>query len=147
MYPDPIVWISVVKLDASWRHDAPYYVGKRAIGPGTGDPSRYKKFGDWFVEGHKIWMPHVGLTDEGYIVFSDGRHRFAWLRDHGLLTLPVTVSPDIEVEVRRRFGTKSRISRLPPKRTVTVAIKSVSLSAKSRRVLAATAVHKNPDRS
>jgi hypothetical protein len=92
-------------------------------------------------------MPHVGLTDEGYIVFSDGRHRFAWLRDHGLLTLPVTVSPDIEVEVRRRFGTKSRISRLPPKRTVTVAIKSVSLSAKSRRVLAATAVHKNPDRS
>jgi len=113
MYPDPVVWISVVKLDASWRHDTPYYVGKNAIGPGNGSPSRYKKFGKWIAEGHPIWMPHMGLADDGYIVFSDGRHRFAWLRDHGVRALPITVSPDIEAEVRRRFGTKSRTTRLP----------------------------------
>jgi hypothetical protein len=111
MYPDPVVWISVVKLDASWRRDVTRYVGEGAIGPGNGYPSRYKKFGEWFAEGHKIWMPHVGITG-GHISFSDGRHRFAWLRDHGVRALPVTVSPDIEAEVRRRFGTRSRVSCL-----------------------------------
>jgi hypothetical protein len=111
MYPDPAVWISVLKLDASWRYDVPYYVGERAIGPGNGDPSRYKRFGEWIREGHQIWMPHVGFT-RTYICFSDGRHRFAWLRDHGVRALPVTVSPDIEAELKKRFGTKSRISRL-----------------------------------
>jgi hypothetical protein len=148
MYPDdPVVWISVVKLDASWRHDAPYYVGENASGLGNGVPSRYEKFGKWIVEGHKIWMPHIGLADEGYIVFSDGRHRFAWLRDHGVRAMPVTVSEEIEAQVRRRFGTKSRSSRLPIEQTVPGATKSVSLPAKSGRVLVARAAHKNPDRS
>jgi hypothetical protein len=77
-------------------------------------------------------MPHVALADEGYIVFSDGRHRFAWLRDHGVRALPVTVSPDIEVEVRRRFGTKSRISRPSLEPTPTGAAKIVRPSSQIR---------------
>jgi len=148
MYPDDlVVWINVMKLDASWSNDAPYYVGKNAIGPGNGDPSRYKKFGEWIVEGHQIWMPHVGLADEGYIVFSNGRHRFAWLRDHGVRALPVTVSPEIEAEVKRRFGTKRRISLLSFQQTATGRAKSVSLPAKFHRVPVATATHKSPDRN
>lgn len=117
LYPDPVVWISVVKLDASWRHDVTYYVGKYATGPGNAQPSRYNRFGKWFAEAHPaVWIPHVGLID-GNISFSDGRHRFAWLRDHGVRVLPVTVSPEIGAEVRRRFGTKSRRSRLSRKGT------------------------------
>jgi hypothetical protein len=143
MYPDTVVWISVEKLDASWRQDAPYYVGESCKGPGNGDPSRYKKFGEWLTEGHRLWMPHIGFTG-GHISFSDGRHRFAWLRDHGVRALPVTVSPDLETEVSRRFGTKRRISVLSLEKTVKMRAKSFSLPAKSHRVLVATAIHKSP---
>jgi hypothetical protein len=115
LYPDPVVWINVMKLDASWRHDATYYVGRGAAGPGNAKPSKYNRFGKWFSEPHPaVWMPDVGLTD-GIVRFSDGRHRFAWLRDHGVRVLPVTVSPEIEAEMRRRFGTKSRRSGLSRK--------------------------------
>ena len=30
--------------------------------------------------------------DDGIIAFTDGRHRFSWLRDHGVKTLPVACS-------------------------------------------------------
>lgn len=110
MYPDPVVWVSVKKLDASWRRDISYYVGRGVTGPGNGRPSRYKRLGEWLTATDVIWMPHVGLVD-AIISFSDGRHRFAWLRDHGVRSLPVTVSPQIEAEMKRLFGTKSRESR------------------------------------
>ena len=107
---DVVVWISVTKLDASWKHHAPYYVGVGVSGPGNGSLSRYQRFGEWLAKGEPVWMPHVGFSN-GHVSFSDGRHRFAWLRDHGVKALPVTVSPDIVAEMKRRFGTRSRISR------------------------------------
>jgi hypothetical protein len=114
LYPNVAVWITVAKLDASWKHDTARNVGIHATGPGNASPERYKRFGEWFAEGRPVWMPDVGLTD-GYIGFGDGRHRFAWLRDHGVQALPVTVTADIAAEVRRRFGTASRTSSLPRK--------------------------------
>ena len=121
MYPEPdrVVWINVLKLDKSWRHEDTHCVGKHAAGPGNAQPYRYNRFGEWFSKAHpQVWMPHVALTHSGNISFSDGRHRFAWLRDHGVRVLPVTVSPEIEAEVRSRFGTKSRKSCLPLKAQV-----------------------------
>jgi hypothetical protein len=113
-YPDVVVWISVAKVDASWKHDVGYYVGCHAEGQANGEPTKYMRFGQWFTEGHRVWMPNLGLND-GHISFSNGRHSFAWLRDHGVRTLPITVPEDTATEVRRRFGTKSRTSRLPRK--------------------------------
>jgi hypothetical protein len=110
-FPDVVVWISVAKLDASWKNDGIYYVGVGACGPGNAKPTKYKAFGEWLKQGDPVWMPHIGISD-GHVSFSDGRHRFAWLRDHGVRTLPVTVSPGIAAEIRRRFGTQSRTSRL-----------------------------------
>jgi hypothetical protein len=112
MYPDVVVWVSVARLDASWHHHVSYYVGPHATGPGNAMPSRYKRFGEWLAEGRQVWMPHIGLSGR-HVSFSDGRHRFAWLRDNGVKALPVTVSPQIAAEIQRRFGTKTRISRLP----------------------------------
>lgn len=43
---------------------------------------------------------------------TDGRHRFAWLRDHGLQALPVEVSTECETVYRTRFETCLRVGRL-----------------------------------
>jgi len=99
----------VRKIDTSWQNDHPYYIGPNITGPGNGSRYKYDKFGKWFQEGRPIGMPSVGLLS-GWIGFSDGRHRFSWLRDHGLQALPVLTSPEDAPDVHRRFGTPNRTS-------------------------------------
>lgn len=106
---DAIVWIDVGKLNASWRGDKDY-VGSGGNG-GIGD--RYERFGRWLAEnGKPIWMPRVNFNNlTGWMIgFTDGRHRFAWLRDHGAKNLPITTDPMEVAEIRKRFGTRGRTS-------------------------------------
>jgi hypothetical protein len=36
------------------------------------------------IHSEAVEMPSICLDEEkSYVCFSDGRHRFAWLRDHG----------------------------------------------------------------
>jgi hypothetical protein len=107
--PDETVWIAVAKVDASWKKNHAEYVGANGSGAAIGD--RYRQFGIWFEKGEAVWIPWVGL-EEGEIGFTDGRHRFAWLRDHGVRAMPIDVDPEIAQEMRRRFGTTERTSFL-----------------------------------
>lgn len=87
---DVVVWLDVAKADRAWQSDADYYIA--AGGPGS--EWKYRKFGEWLEANpaFEIWMPHVSLRH--YTMhFTDGRHRFAWMRDHGAETLPVTIAP------------------------------------------------------
>jgi hypothetical protein len=106
---DLVVWVDIKKLDQSWRND-PGYVG--ANGAGSDMPGRYEEAGKWlaeFVNGHRpVFMPTVCLNDAGDITFTDGRHRVAWLRDHGAIALPVGVPPDEAATIETRFGTRQR---------------------------------------
>jgi hypothetical protein len=118
-FPNPddhIVWIDVAKVDVSWQRDTTYYVGLNGTcAPGgSGSKKSYDKFGAW-IKDHNcahVWMPHLGIGDLGFIEFTDGRHRFAWLRDHGVEAMPVSTSLAQEVELQRSFGTCNRVSRL-----------------------------------
>jgi len=102
------VWVSVDKLDKSWKLDPCYLspaVAKNAY--------RYRRFGEWIAcRSGEVHMSHVHLDGDA-IGFTDGRHRFAWFRDHGVRFLPITTSPDEASEIKRFFGTKSRNSVLP----------------------------------
>lgn len=108
---DAIVWIDVAKLNTAWRRDRAYYIRV------AGRVSRYKytRFGRWLGPAvGPIWMPHIAIDDRnGAVGFADGRHRFAWLRDHGVIALPITCSPDQAKEIKRNFGTRRRTSWLP----------------------------------
>ncbi len=108
---DVIVWVDVCKLDSSWKNDQPYYIGPGVIGPGNGERYKYDNFGLWLALENAVWMPQVCLED-GYVTFADGRHRFAWLRDHGMKSLPVAVCRECHEEISARFGVKTRISRI-----------------------------------
>jgi hypothetical protein len=53
---DRIVWVNVIKLNASWRRDRGFYIARgarsrNAIG------HRYARVGDWVATGEKMWMP------------------------------------------------------------------------------------------
>jgi hypothetical protein len=107
---DNVVWIDVALLDGSWQHD-PDYVG---LDGRNGLGRRYEKFGVWIAEHtDPIWMPEIGLNDDRSVGFSDGRHRFAWLRDRGVKSLPIATGREELSEIKARFGTRSRVSWLP----------------------------------
>jgi hypothetical protein len=108
---DEVVWILVRKLESSWQLDTDYYVG--AGGTGKAISGRYEKFEKWLALGEPVWMASVVIDDGGEITFSDGRHRFAWLRDHGVVAIPVQVPPEQAEIISKRFGTTSRISLIP----------------------------------
>ncbi|MEX3671619.1 hypothetical protein [Paraburkholderia phenoliruptrix] len=107
---DPIVWASVSSIDASWRHNKNLYIGPGGKG---GQNDRYVRFGKWLESNsHRaIEVPELGLS-RGEVAFSNGRHRFAWFRDHGLVDMPVAVDPAIVESFRVRFGSPQRVARL-----------------------------------
>jgi hypothetical protein len=111
--PDVAVWVSVKKLDSSWRHDVTHYIGPdcRIADKGSGSSYKYRKFGEWVARRKQVQMPHVNLDPDGIVAFTNGRHRFAWLRDHGMLSLQISTNRDQVMEIKRRFGTRSRLSR------------------------------------
>jgi len=108
---DPVVWAAVDLLDAVWR-DTPDYVG--AGGRGSDQDGKYEAVGTFLryaIGTRKIFIPTVSL-ENGKAVFTDGRHRFAWLRDQGLHALPVEVDEDSAEACRTCFGTSERVGRL-----------------------------------
>jgi hypothetical protein len=106
-----IVWVSVAAFDASWRKDVGYYVAPGAIN-GDGTAWRYARFGRWLQAGNprrRVNMPVVGYNSTLRCVgFEDGRHRTAWLRDHGAMALPVLVYIDDADIIATELGTAER---------------------------------------
>jgi hypothetical protein len=84
------------------------YIGPGGTGRTIGD--RYNRFGIWLQRGEPVWIPWVGLALDDQISFTDGRHRFAWLRDHGVTALPIDVDGDELARIEKRFGTSERAS-------------------------------------
>jgi hypothetical protein len=108
-----IVWVSIAKLDASWQADGPVY-----LPPMLGAGGRYRRFEQWLLASNprqRVKMPEIGwrwrlpwCCDCGHASFGDGRHRTAWLRDHGATALPVLVHAEQAYQIIRELGTAER---------------------------------------
>jgi len=90
-----VVWVDVDKFDEEWKRTNPEtYIGKG--GTGHTISNRYGRFQEFLKTGEAVEMPEVGLTPEDLGIpirlgFTNGRHRFAVLRDMGLKSIPVSV--------------------------------------------------------
>jgi hypothetical protein len=107
--PDLAIWISVAKIEASWVRDINSYIAPGGVG---GVENRYEKFGIWLMSSFTPVEPVTISIDQDSdgIVFTDGRHRFAWLRDHGATAIQAQVPSCYAEDVARRFGTEDRIT-------------------------------------
>lgn len=105
------VWIDVSKLDAAWQLDDDYVGAPESGRPGN-QPGKYHRVGKWLEEHLYAYMPVVSPTSDA-VSFTDGRHRFAWLRDRGVRALPIVTDAGDVAKMRRRFGTRLRVSWLP----------------------------------
>ena len=93
----------VRKLDDAWVNLRIEPGGEGGIG------RRYDDFG-WFLSSVDvpIKMPEIGLNDDGRSIgFTNGRHRFAWLRDHGRQRVPVVVAQKDAKRLQELIGAKA----------------------------------------
>ncbi|MBB6428150.1 hypothetical protein [Sphingopyxis sp. JAI128] len=101
--PDAVVWIDIKRIDAAWALTDQYIVP----GGANGQDSRYQKVGEWFAGNRHCAMPFASFCEIGF-QFTDGRHRFAWLRDQGVETMPFQVPPSEATFFKEHFGSKFR---------------------------------------
>lgn len=84
--------VNVKKFDELWAKEEDYYIAPNGTTNTIGD--RYERFIEWMNERNpeeKIEMPYAIVTDRGKADFSNGRHRFAVLRDNGLKIIPIAM--------------------------------------------------------
>jgi hypothetical protein len=95
--------VDVSKADEMWsRHQL--YLGPRADARG----GKYGRFGRWLLQDHRIVeMAEVFLFEDS-LAFINGRHRFAWMRDHGAKALPLAVSSRYAERLNQLLGTGIR---------------------------------------
>ncbi len=86
------VRINTSAFDEGFKRDGAYYVGQGGKSE-SGVSGRYRGFEEYLKTGKPIEMPQVHVDDNGVVSFTDGRHRYAVMRDRGL---PVEVTMDQE---------------------------------------------------
>lgn len=111
--PDAALWLDVAKVDAAWRRTDQYIVP----GGANGQDQRYAKAGAWFAKYPFSNMLVINLKSNGRITFTDGRHRFSWLRDHGAKAVQFQVSPADADELTALLGadTTETVINIPDK--------------------------------
>lgn len=77
------VEMSVADLDSRWKTDRVEAGGEGGIG------TRYESAREFMKANDKINMSEVVVKPDGSVVFKDGRHRFAVLRDEGVGVISV----------------------------------------------------------
>jgi hypothetical protein len=110
------VWIDVTKLDAMLRLVPSDYVG---FAGENGILGKYTGVDDFVRSGKEaLYMPkagvrsHAGSAGDKIAYILDGRHRFAWMRDHGAQAIPVSAPADEALEIAKLVRTKFRVCRV-----------------------------------
>jgi 8-oxo-dGTP pyrophosphatase MutT (NUDIX family)/GNAT superfamily N-acetyltransferase len=99
-----LVTVDVAKVEASYSQDGNFYVGPNGSGAAIG--KRYETFETWLAENPDtpIDPPIMGLGPSGNVVFGDGRHRWAVLRDLGEKRIAVMIPPEEFKTFQERYG-------------------------------------------
>lgn len=111
------------KLDEEWKKSGEY-IGKNGEGEIKG---RYKRAEEFISSGISIHAPSIGVNKDGVIMFGDGRHRTAVLRDKGVERIKVSMTPE---DAKRAFD-KGLIKSIDPI-DITVTKKSTKSEIESK---------------
>jgi hypothetical protein len=108
---------------------------------------------DDFVRSGKeaLYMPKAGTrSPAGYAgnkiaYILDGRHRFAWMRDHGAQALPVSAPADEALEIAKLVRTELRVCRVTRRRRRHCGLCTISVSTGTQGGTTSTCRCHRPD--
>lgn len=113
--------VSTAKLEASLARDAGYHVGPGGVGKSS-KPGAYRNAVEFVeraaAEGVAIEAPRLAIDRDGSASLTDGRHRFAALRDLGHETIAVSVTRGQAKRAASLFGAASETITRPLVRAV-----------------------------
>ena len=95
-----IVKVNVNAFDDAFSKTQWQYIGESGKG---GIGNRYKNFGEFIKNAKSIEAPNVAVNKDGSIVFGDGRHRYAYLRDAGVANIPLSMDAE-SIKNAQKFG-------------------------------------------
>jgi len=90
---DKLIVVDTKAFDNAFKKDTDFYIGRGGEG---GVKGRYEGFQKFIKKGTKIEASEVVVTDEGRVVFVNGRHRWAVERDIGMKEISVAMSSGSE---------------------------------------------------
>jgi hypothetical protein len=95
-----LVNVNPSAFDEAFSKTSWQYVGEKGK---DGISGRYEKFENYLKDANSIEASNVSVNKDGGIVFGDGRHRYAVLRDMGLDELPIVMDKE-SIKNAQKFG-------------------------------------------
>jgi hypothetical protein len=92
-----LVPVNVAAFDVGFQAADTEFRGEMYVGPGgTGAAigDRYQRFGEFAATANSIEAPTVSVDENGRVSFGNGRHRFAYMRDQGVGSVPVAMDQE-----------------------------------------------------
>jgi hypothetical protein len=99
-----VVWIDIAAFNEHWRRTVNSYIPS-----GAGNREEYARFGVWLATKVGLKMPYLDVVCD-HVEFTNGQHRFASMRHHGVEALPIAASRDDAEVIRGTFPTDIRDS-------------------------------------
>lgn len=90
---EKLVMVDVAAVNAQWAKDKDFHVGVGGEGLSS-SVGKYERTTAFVQSGAKVDASILGVQDDGRVGFTDGRHRFAALRDLGVKSLPVAMDQE-----------------------------------------------------
>jgi len=95
-----LVNVNPATFDEAFKKTDWQYIGKNAEG---GKPERIAGVQKYLETGKPMNASNAVVKDNGTIVFGDGRHRYAVLRDMGLGKIPMSMD-EKSIQNAKKFG-------------------------------------------
>ena len=98
-----LVEVDRFNFDMKYEDYGAMYIGR----PGNiSQPQRMERFEEYLKTGKKIYAPTVYINDNGRhpeIIFEDGRHRYAYMRDMKMKGIPMAMNEE-SIKVAKKYG-------------------------------------------
>jgi len=104
-----LVNVNPSAFDEAFSKTGWQYVGEKGK---QGISGRHEKFENFLKDAKSIEASNVSVNKDGGIVFGDGRHRYAVLRDMGLDELPIVMDKE-SIKNAKKFGYLSDSPKTP----------------------------------
>lgn len=83
--------VDVNKFEKAFKQNESQYIGEKGVG---GIGKRYEGVEKFLKDAKSMRASEVHVKENGSVVFGDGRHRYAYLRDKGLKNIPISMSSE-----------------------------------------------------
>lgn len=89
------------KFDTAFQKQTEFYVGTNGTGNAIGN--RYLQFGKWLETSEFVTASEASVNANGSVMFGNGRHRYAWLRDNQASVIPIAMDSE-SIDNAKLFG-------------------------------------------